>query len=93
MEILNAADEIRFKLKWLDEHPGKTRRDYNRGLKDFHNGEVWKWRRAKGEAADKAERKAWLRDHPGNPLPEHFCGMTDAESRKYNQWCKRRYAW
>jgi hypothetical protein len=92
MEILNAADEIRFKLKWLAEHPGKTRRDWNRGMNDF-DSEVWKWRRAKGRAANKAENAAWLRDHPGRPLPEHLCcGLTPAEVDEYEQWRKRRSA-
>lgn len=87
MEILLAAWGIKSKLQWLREHPGKTRRDYNRGLRD--NGEVWKWRRAKAEAADKAEQKEWLRDHPGRPLVLH-CGMTSAEVEEYEQWRTRR---
>jgi len=80
MAVLNAAAEIEWKLLWLREHPGKTRRDYNRGLS---NGEVWKWRRAKGRQSIEEENAAWLRDHLG-PLPEHLCSLTDEEYAAYD---------
>jgi hypothetical protein len=59
MAVLNEAGQIRFKLHWLHEHPGKTRRDYNAGLKD-QTSEVWEWRRAIGRATVVAEETAWL---------------------------------
>jgi hypothetical protein len=85
MAVLNEANAINFKLHWLREHPGKTRRDYNAGLKD-QTSEVWQWRRAMGHAAVEAEEAAWLADHPGRPLPEHRCSMTPAEGAEYDAW-------
>jgi hypothetical protein len=89
MAVLNEAAQIRFKLLWLNEHPGKTLRDYNAGLKDRKSG-VWEWRRAVGRAEVAAEEAAWLADHPGRPLPEHMCSMTPAEAAEYDAWKTRR---
>jgi len=88
MAVLNEANAIRVKLRWLHEHPGKTRRDYNAGSKD-PNGEVWKWRRALGHGLVVAEEAAWLADHPGRPLPEHRCSMTPAQEAEYDAWENR----
>jgi len=85
MAILAQASEIQFKLAWLDAHPGRTRRDYAAGLKD-PGSEVWKWRRAQGEASVAVERAAWEADHPGQEWQEHQCGMSDAESDEYAKW-------
>jgi hypothetical protein len=74
---------------WLAEHPGRTANEYARLLGDS-DGEVWKWRRAKGEAAIAAEAAAWLSDHPDRPLPEHLCTLSDAEYREYGRWQRRR---
>jgi hypothetical protein len=64
---------------------GRVLADYQAGIKDDDSSEVWEWRRAHGEAWGKAEREAWLRGHPGNPLPEHQCSLTKAESREYSR--------
>ena len=69
---------------WLREHPGRTRAEYNRLLRD--DSEVWEWRRAKGRAIIEAERKAWERDHPGEQWQEHQCGMSDREYSDYQRW-------
>jgi hypothetical protein len=78
-------NERLWRQRWLKEHPGRTAADYSAGLKD-HDGEIWQWRRATGQAAVAAERAAWLRDHPGNPLPEHLCTLSDAEGAAYDAW-------
>jgi hypothetical protein len=64
---------------------GRVLADYQAGIKDDDSSEVWEWRRAHGEAWGKAEREAWLRGHPGNPLPEHQCSLTKSESREYSR--------
>jgi hypothetical protein len=83
-EVLAYEQARQLRDQWLAEHPGRTAADYKRGL----NGEVLKWRRQKAEEADKAERAAWLRDHPGSPLPEHFCSMR--EFAEYEKWSEER---
>jgi hypothetical protein len=70
---------------------GRSLADYRAGLKD-DSSVVWDWRRAKGEASVKAECEAWLRDHPGDPLPEHLCSLTGAKGREYGRWL-REHAW
>jgi hypothetical protein len=72
--------------QWLAEHPGRTAADYKREL----DGEVLEWLRQRVEAADNAERDAWLCDHPGDPLPEHFCSMTDEQYAEYEKWREER---
>jgi hypothetical protein len=44
----------------------------------------------KGRASVAAERAAWLRDHPGNPLPEHICSLSEAEAAEYDRWLDER---
>ena len=68
---------------------GRSLADYRSGVKDARSP-VWDWRRAKGEANDKAMRAAWLRDHPGNPLPEHLCGLSDTDGAEYDRWTAKR---
>jgi hypothetical protein len=82
MDILWQAAEIEWKLLWLREHPGKTRRDWRAAAR---SGEVSEWRRAKGEARIAAEEAAWLKDH-GTPLPEHRCGWDDQQCAAYDAW-------
>jgi hypothetical protein len=48
--------------------------------------DVRAWRQAKAKAATAAEKRAWRRDHPGTPWPEHLCGLTAAEYTKYQRW-------
>ena len=71
---------------WRSE--GRRMRDYHAGIGDSQS-EIWKWRRAHGEASWQAEKAAWLRDHPGNPLPEHMCSMPDDEYAAYEEWQRR----
>jgi hypothetical protein len=85
MQADNREQERRWQALWLREHPGRTRADYARSLRDGGNGEVWRWRDAKVEAAMKAEREAWERDHPGQEYPEHPCGLTNREYSDYGR--------
>jgi hypothetical protein len=64
MAVINEFNDIQFKLAWLKAHPGRTRRDHAAGLKDFDNGEVWKWRREVNAKAMEDERAAWSLDYP-----------------------------
>jgi hypothetical protein len=85
------ANAQAWKETWLRCHPGRTGEEYDALMQEQgDDGErpMWDWRRAMGEANHKAEREAWLRDHPGNPLPEHMCGMTDAEYAAYQAWAE-----
>jgi hypothetical protein len=77
--------EERWRVSWLSEHPGRTRAEYNRLLRD-HDSELWEWRRAKGRAANDAERLAWERDHPGQKYPEHECGLSDRAYTDLERW-------
>jgi hypothetical protein len=52
----------------------------------FYSQDSAFWRRAKGKAWIEAEAAAWLHDHPGNPLPEHLCSLSDDEYRDYRRW-------
>ena len=65
-ELINAYFALRAKLLWLKEHPGKTRRDYQAGMKDENSG-VWEWRRAKGRQSVADEQTAWESDFPNIP--------------------------
>jgi hypothetical protein len=67
---------------WVAE--GRKRADYKAGTG------VLDWRQAKAEARIAAENAAWLRDHPGNPLPEHLCSLVGEESAAYEAWLKKR---
>jgi hypothetical protein len=80
--------EKRWQVMWKAE--GRSLADYKAGIDDM-DSEVWEWRRAKSQAANKALREAWLRDHPGNPLPEHLCGLSQAEYAAYEAWEKKCY--
>jgi hypothetical protein len=82
-------NEKAFRDWWLREHPGRTRAEYNRLLRD-DNSEVWDWRRTKGKASIAAERRDWERDHPGEEWQEHQCGMTNREYTDYQRWLRRR---
>jgi hypothetical protein len=82
-------NEKGFRDWWLREHPGRTRSEYNRLLRD-DDSEVWEWRRAKGKASIAAERATWERDHPGQQWQEHMCGMTDREYTDYQRWGRQR---
>jgi hypothetical protein len=73
---------------WLQEHPGRTAREYDR-LVGNAESEVWDWRRAKGYAGVEAERRAWERDHPGQEWPEHMCNLSDRELTDYQRWERR----
>jgi hypothetical protein len=81
--------ERSFRAAWKAE--GRSLRDYDAGLDDTDSA-VWDWRRAKGRAAIEAEQKDWLRDHPGNPLPEHMCSLTDEQHAEYTAWAAKRRA-
>jgi hypothetical protein len=74
---------------WVAE--GRDIKDYEAGI-DHQDSAVWEWRKAWGRAAVEEEREAWLRDHPGNPLPEHLCGLSDAEGAEYEKWSAQREA-
>ena len=83
MRAYQRAQERQCQAMWRAE--GRSLADYKAGI-DNMASEVWEWRRAKGRASIAAEREAWLRDHPGNPLPEHMCSLTDVEHAEYLQW-------
>jgi hypothetical protein len=76
-------DERKWRKMWVTE--GRALADYRAGLND-HNSAMWKWRSAHTSAAIERERQAWLEDHPGDPMPEHLCSLSDAEHRQYNSW-------
>ena len=82
MELIHAYGFLMEKHQWLREHPDKTRRDYQRA---WHDGSLVEWRKAKFEKDFKAQKRAYLRDH-GKPLPEHECGLSDAELAKLYRW-------
>jgi hypothetical protein len=77
------------KERWLIEHPGRTRTEYNRLIRDPYS-EVWDWRRAKGRAAADAEAQAWERDHPGRKFPKHECGLPEREYADLQRWRRHR---
>lgn len=71
---------------WLADHSGRTVADWRKIQNDDQDSEYWKWRRAVGAAYVAAMYAAWLRDHPGNPLPEHLCSLSKAEYAEYEEW-------
>jgi hypothetical protein len=91
MAAIIEAALIEDRLAWLDEHPGKTRRDYNAGLK---NGSVKKWRIARAERDTASERRAWLKDHPGKVAADYdvafSCVATEAEVEAMDEWRRKR---
>ena len=48
--------------------------DYKAGI-GHQDSAVWDWLRAWQDADTKEEKEAWLRDHPGHPLPVHMCSL------------------
>src|SRR5262249_47028488 len=74
---------------WLREHPGRTRVEYNRLLRD-DDSEVWEWRQAKGRAINEVERQAWERDLPGEGFPKHEGGPSDPEDPDPARWRRQR---
>jgi hypothetical protein len=78
-----------WKAAWLRDHPGRTPEEYEQILDTEEpggDGPIWLWRRAMGRASIEAEREAWLRDHPDNPLPQHMCSLSDGEHAEYQKW-------
>jgi hypothetical protein len=82
-------NEASIRAAWRAE--GRSLADYRAGFKDPSSA-VWDWRRARAKAWEAANRAAWLRDHPGDPLPEHLCELKGAEAREYDRWQKE-VAW
>lgn len=80
-------NERQWRAMWQAE--GRSLADYKAGLED-QESDVWQWRRAKGKKAVAAERADWLRDHPGKPLPEHLCSLTEAQGAEYDAWMAKR---
>ena len=82
--VLLEAGKIENRLLWLREHPGKTRRDYNAGRKNFPDSEVWQWSRAKY-----AERAAFIKDGGAPEVydqAETWCGGSDAGREALEKW-------
>jgi hypothetical protein len=73
--------------QWVSE--GRRLEDYEAGIGDMESA-VTHWLHAWGMASDREKREAWLLDHPGNPLPEHLCSLTDAEGQEYERWLAQR---
>jgi len=45
------------------------------------------------DRADRAMRRAWLKEHPGErPLPEHLCAL-DYPFPGYKRWCAAALKW
>jgi hypothetical protein len=82
-------DEKQIRAWWLREHPGRTRAEYDRLMRD-ETSEVWEWRKVKGAAWIEAERQAFEADHPGQQYPEHECGLTDREYTDLERWRRKR---
>jgi hypothetical protein len=79
---------------WLAEHPDRTSVEYTQ-LKNgsVHLNELGEWRRARASARDRAMRRAWLRDHPGEePLPEHLCEL-DHPFLGFRRWAAKARRW
>ena len=68
---------------WLDDHPGMTARDYRR-VEDTE--EVREWRGKRNAPILAAKRRAWEREHPGRPYPEHECGMSERQHAAFARW-------
>jgi hypothetical protein len=83
------ANEDAMQRLWLQEHPGRTAKDYRRQSGDS-DSEVWQWRRARGAAINEAEQQAWEADHPGRKFADH-CGLSDREATDLERW-RRKYA-
>jgi hypothetical protein len=82
----NKENERQWRALWVSE--GRSLADYKAGFDD-NDSAVWEWRRAKGEAAVEAQRRAWERDHPIEEWPEHLCGLSDREYTDYQRWLRK----
>ena len=49
-------------------------------------------RMAAYDKADRVMRRAWLKEHPGNPLPEQLCAL-DHPFRGQKRWCAAAIRW
>jgi hypothetical protein len=64
MDLILNWGELMEKFQWLREHPGTTRRDYQRALRD---GSLLEWRIAKNKKSIASEQAAWEHDYPSIP--------------------------
>jgi hypothetical protein len=96
MDLIHAYGFLMEKFQWLREHPGTTRRDYQRASLDS----LLEWRIAKNEKSMAAEQAAWEHDYPSIPydnvttcIADHYpqelalfdawrCGRNSVKSRK-----------
>jgi hypothetical protein len=44
------------------------------------------------DKADRAMRRAWFKEHPGDPLPEHLCAL-DNPFPGHKRWCATAIRW
>jgi hypothetical protein len=80
---------------WLVKHPGRKSAEYTKLKNDpnVHRNELGKWRIARANARDRAMRRAWLHDHPGEePLPEHLCEL-DHPFPGFKRWAAKARRW
>ena len=86
MDIINHAIHIPEKHRWMSEHPGKTRRDFNALTSEAK----MEWRRVHNDAYKEAERDAWLADHPNKTADDYeragSCGATDDDVLLMRIW-------
>jgi hypothetical protein len=68
---------------WLEDHPGMTARDYRRAE---GTEAVREWRGKRNAPILAAKRRAWERDHPERPYPEHECSMSERQHRAFLRW-------
>ena len=49
----------------------------------------------RGRAREQDLRADWLAEHPGRPLPEHLCSLTEAQEKELDEWLegKPRHQW
>ncbi|SHG24784.1 hypothetical protein [Bradyrhizobium erythrophlei] len=81
--------------RWLRDHPGRTAVEYRKLLAEpnWEQNEIRMWRTAKAEASDRAMRRAYRRDHPGEaPLPEHLCAL-DHPYPGFKRWAAKAKRW
>ena len=97
MELIHTYGLLMEKFQWLREHPGTTRRDYQRALRD---DSLVEWRIAKKKKSMAAEKAAWEHDYPDIPydnlttcIAEHYpqeealfdawrCGRNSIKSKR-----------
>lgn len=75
--------------QWLREHPGRSKREYNR-LRGDPNSEVMEWWRGKVKAVYDAEQRDYQRDHPGEEISEHECALSPREYTDLQRWRRQR---